>query len=173
MKKSFAIILTALLSAALFPVASSADDLSAQQSAIDAAYKTQCAAVAAGDADAWSKTLTADYASTNPDGTVDDLDTSVKNLKDAFGQLSFSSCTGTISAIKQSGDDMIVTVAFVADGKTVDTSAPAEVVSNQVDTWTNASGAWLQKADFVVEQKVTIDGKVVQDQTATAAPPRR
>jgi hypothetical protein len=172
LKKSFALILVALLAAAVVPTVSKADDLSAAQTAIDAVYKAQCAALVAGDADAWSKTVTPDYASTNPDGTVDTFDKSVANLKDAFGAYSFSSCMESITAVKQVGDNVVATGAFTASGKTVDTGAPIEVVQNEVDTWSNASGAWLQRADFVVEQKVTIDGKVVQDQSSTGTPPR-
>ena len=172
MKKSFALILVALLAAAVVPTVSKADDLSAAQSAIDAVFKAQCAAIVAGDADAWSKTVTPDYVSTNPDGTVDNFDKSVTNLKNAFGAYSFNSCTENITAVKQVGDNVIATAAFTASGKTVDTSAPIEVVQTEVDTWSNASGAWLQKANFVVEQKITQDGKVVQDQTSTGTPPR-
>jgi hypothetical protein len=172
LKKSFALILVALLAAAVVPTASKADDLSAAQSAIDAVYKVECAAIVAGDTDAWSKTVTPDYLSTNPDGTVDNFDKSVSSLKDALGAFTFSTCSNNITAIKQAGDDIVVTVVLLASGKSVDTSAPTDVVSNEVDTWTNVGGSWLQKADFVTEQKVTQDGKVVQDQTSTGTPPR-
>lgn len=170
--KPFAFFLTAILATAAMPIATHADDLSAQQSAIDAAYKAECATVVAGDTAGWSALMTPDYASTNPDGSVDDLDKSVANLKDAFTQFAFSSCTEATSSIKQSGDDFVTTISMTIDGKAVANGANAEIVQNAVDTWTDASGAWLQKADFVTEQKVTIDGKVVQDSVSTGTPPR-
>jgi hypothetical protein len=170
--KALAFIAVALLAAAVVPTASKADDPSAAQSAIDAVYKAQCAATVAGDADAWVKTVTPDYVGTDVDGVAGDFKGSVSDIREEFAGYKFTSCDDTITAVRQDGDNVIATVVITENYHVAGYSGRRATTLNQVDTWTNVGGAWLQKTNFITAQEFTSDGKVISDQVSTGTPPR-
>ena len=175
MKKSLAFMFAAAVGAALLnaPIAAQADAASTVlQSQIQSAYDAQCSDVISGDFANLAKSQTGDYTGTAPNGTVLDSATSLAGLKAMAAQVTFMACKAQLASVQQTGSTAVASVTITLDGKTVAGGVPFSLISTSVDTWTNASGAWLMSKSVASETKIIANGKVLQDVVAPATTPQ-
>ncbi|MDQ2992205.1 MAG: hypothetical protein M3R30_05205 [Candidatus Eremiobacteraeota bacterium] len=132
---------------------------------INAAYDAQCAALVAGDADAWAKTLAIGFIPTMPNGKTGDAKTAHDGVAVLLSSAKIEKCRILPESIHLDGTDAGAVVAVTMSGTQTGGKSIA-IEQHAVDRWTPSSDAWLQKSSTVSEQTVYIDGRVPQHSTA-------
>jgi len=137
------------------------------EAGIDAAYDAQCAALMRGDVAAWTATLAPGFVPTMTDGTRGSAKTARDGMASLLASAKITDCRIVPEEISMSGDDAVAAVAIGMSGTRSDGRSLA-VEQHAIDRWAPAGNAWLQKSSTVLEQRVTVDGVVVQHAVAKA-----
>jgi ketosteroid isomerase-like protein len=160
-------VAVALAVVVLAPPARAADSL---QTALTAAYDSQCAAVKTADYTAYSNSMTPDFINVDPTGKTSDRDQTMTQMKAALADIKFTKCAVTfVSAPQETNGSATASVVLSQDG-TGGGTTPINVVARETDTWSLVNGAWLLKRTVEAESTVTVAGHVMQHEGSAATP---
>ena len=123
------------------------------EAGIAAQYDAQCAALQAGDVDAWARTLAPDFLPTMPGGKTGSFATARDGVAALLASTKIERCRIVPEEIRMDGSDAVVAVGVSMSG-TQKNGKPVTVEQHAVDRWSMASGTWLQKSSTVSEQTV-------------------
>lgn len=153
-----------VLSSALAPAR--ADDTLDPQ--IQAVYDAKCTALKNADFDAFTKTMSTDYVTADPNGKKQSRDEYVATVKQALDGLEITACHFTLVKSDTSADAATVSMVTTFDG--IAQGAPLNVVIRTTDTFSKTGDGWLQNGATVAEQTITVGGKVYQHIGSPASP---
>ncbi len=159
------IALSGLVLSSAFAPARADDTLDPQ---IKAVYDAKCTALKNADFDAFAKTMSTDYVTTDPDGKKQSRDEYVATVKAALDGLDITSCHFTLVKSVMSGNAATVSMVTTFDGSAQ--GAPLNVMVRATDTFEKTGEGWLENGATVAEQTVTVGGKVYQHIGTPATP---
>lgn len=137
------------------------------EAGVGAAYDAQCAALMRGDVAAWTATLAPGFVPTMTDGKHGTATTAHDGVAALLASTKITDCRIVPEDISMLGDDAVAAVAISMSGTQTGGKSLA-VEQHAIDRWTPAGSVWLQKSSTVLEQRVTVDGVVVQHAVAKA-----
>ncbi len=120
---------------------------------ISAGYDAQCAALIAGDTNAWAATLAPDFTPVMPDGKRGDAATARAGVAALLASTKIEKCRILPESIRLDGNEAIVEAAIGMSG--TNARGPIAIEQHAVDRWIQSGKKWLQKSSTVSEQKVT------------------
>jgi ketosteroid isomerase-like protein len=113
-----------------------------------------------------TKYMTPDFTMTTG-GKTKDLAGSKQGLTQFFGMMKTLRATMTVTKVSQKGDMAMVTDSYRMSGNMMSMNPKVKKTSKMVDTgtetatWVKVKGKWMMKKLVSTDDKVTIDGKVV------------
>lgn len=166
MKRILGLVVVAALALSYSFAPARADD--ALDAQLKATYDAQCAAIKNGDFDGYAKLLTLDFTNLDPDGTKQNRDQDLAQVKQALSGIQVSTCHFTFVTAERSGNTATASVVASFEGTTQ--GEPLTVVTRETDTFAQKGDAWLQSGAVVAEQTITVAGKVFQHSGTPPSP---